>query len=90
MDYSKTKAKVVMYSKDYCPYCDRARTFFENNQIPFQEIDLSNNEAEINRIKEETGWRTVPIILIDDKLVGGYSDLKALADSEELAGLLGL
>ncbi len=77
-----------MYSKDYCPYCDRARSFFENRGIEFTEIDLSGKEDEIQRIKQETGWRTVPIIMINDKLIGGYTDLKSLDDSGELKDLL--
>lgn len=81
-------AKIVMYSKDYCPYCDRARSFFENRQIDFTEIDLSGREDEIQRIKNETGWRTVPIILINDQLIGGYTDLKALDATGELERLL--
>lgn len=81
-------AKIVMYSKDYCPYCDRARSFFENRGLTFSEIDLSGNEAEFQRIKNETGWRTVPIIMINEKLIGGYTDLKALEENGELDQIL--
>lgn len=81
-------AKIVMYSKDYCPYCDRARSFFENRGLEISEIDLSGNEAEFQRIKNETGWRTVPIIMINNKLIGGYTDLKALDEAGELESLL--
>lgn len=77
-----------MYSKDYCPFCDRARSFFKNREIQFTEIDLTGKEDEIQKIKNETGWRTVPIILINDKLIGGYTDLKALAESGELDRIL--
>lgn len=81
-------AKVKMYKKNPCPYCDRAEVFFKNRNIPLEIIDLTDQPAEIDRIKNETGWRTVPIIFINDKLVGGYTDVKALADSGELDKLL--
>lgn len=80
--------KVVMYFKIPCPYCDSAKRLLTNRNIPFEQIDLTDNPDEMNRIKNETGWRTVPIILIDGKLIGGYTDLKALADSGELDQLL--
>ena len=32
----------------------------------------------------KTGWRTVPIILIDGELIGGYQELAALDRSGEL------
>ncbi len=81
-------AKVVLYKKEPCPYCDRAIQFLKNRDIAFDIIDLTDKPEEIDRIKSETGWRTVPIILIDGKLVGGYTDLKALDDEGKLAELL--
>jgi glutaredoxin 3 len=82
------KAKVVMYSKDPCPYCVNAKRFFQNRGIVYQEIDLTDKPEEIQAIKDKTGWRTVPIILINDKLIGGYSDLKALDEAGGLTALL--
>lgn len=81
-------AKVTLYKKNPCPYCDRAINFLENKGVEFDIIDLTNQPEEIDRIKEETGWRTVPIILINGKLVGGYTDLKALDEDGQLDELL--
>ncbi len=85
---SSSAQKVKIYTKDPCPYCVRAIQLLENLEIAYEEIDLTDKEEEIDRIKRETGWRTVPIILINDKVIGGYTDLKALQDSGELAKLL--
>lgn len=81
-------AKVLMYKKDPCPYCDRAINFMNARGIEYEVIDLTNQQDEIDRIKQETGWRTVPIILIDGQLIGGYTDLKALDDEGKLMELL--
>lgn len=81
-------AKVLMYKKDPCPYCDRAINFLNGKGIAYDVVDLTNKPEEIDRIKAETGWRTVPIILIDGKLIGGYTDLKALDDEGKLEALL--
>ena len=82
-------AKIVMYSKDPCPFCDAAKNLLESLSLEFQEIDLTDQQDEIDRIKRETGWRTVPIIMINGELVGGYTDLKALVDENKLDSLLG-
>ena len=81
-------AKVVMYSKIPCPYCVAAKRFMQHKGIEFTEIDLTDQPDEIQRIKEKTGWATVPIILIDDKLIGGYTDLKHLDEKGELDALI--
>lgn len=81
-------AKVLMYKKNPCPYCDRAINFMESRGIAYDVIDLTDKQEEIDRIKAETGWRTVPIILINGKLIGGYTDLKALDDEGRLMPML--
>lgn len=80
--------KVVIYTKDPCPYCVRAITFLSNRQIPFTEVDLTGNQPEMDRMKKETGWATMPIILINGELVGGYTDLVALENENKLDALL--
>jgi glutaredoxin 3 len=81
-------AKVVMYSKVPCPYCVNAKRMLDDKGVKYEVIDLTNNPQEMDRIKNETGWRTVPIIMIDGKLVGGYSDMKALDEEGKLDQML--
>ena len=81
-------AKVVMYKKNPCPYCDRAVSFLEERGIKVEMVDLTGNYDEMDRIKNETGWRTFPIIMINDKLVGGYTDMKNLDEEGKLMPML--
>ncbi len=81
-------AQVVVYSKVPCPYCVRAKSFLNEKGVAFEEIDLTDKPEEIERIKTETGWKTVPIILINGKVIGGYSDLKELDEEGKLDSLL--
>jgi glutaredoxin 3 len=67
--------KVTIYSKDYCPYCDRAKEFFESRSIPFEEINVSTEPATLAELKAKTHHMTVPQIFIDGVFVGGYTDL---------------
>jgi len=81
-------AKVVMYAKNPCPYCVHAKRFLDEKGVQYDVVDLTDNPEELQRIKTETGWRTVPIIMIDGKLIGGYTDLKALDDEGKLDQML--
>ena len=81
-------AKVVMYSKVPCPYCVNAKRLLDEKGVKYDVIDLTDKPEEMQKIKNETGWRTVPIIMIDGKLIGGYSDMKALDDEGKLDSML--
>ncbi len=76
--------KVLIYSKHFCPYCVRAKEFFKQNNIAFQEIDLSDNFSELDKLKKKTGHMTVPQIFVDEVFIGGYTDLIAKVNSGEL------
>ncbi|VAW90346.1 hypothetical protein MNBD_GAMMA17-445 [hydrothermal vent metagenome] len=66
------RGKVVMYSTVWCGYCKKARRYFRENNIPFQEYDTETSnrgKADYQRLKG-TG---VPIILVGEKRMNGFS-----------------
>ncbi len=76
--------KITVYTTDYCPFCDAAKSILEKRGITFEEIDVSSPVKKME-LKKRTGWRTVPQIFIDEKLIGGYQELLALDQSGQLA-----
>ena len=85
-----TPAKVTVYTKVPCPYCLNAKRMLTNKGVTFQEVDLTDKFDEMQKMKDRYGWQTFPMILINDKLIGGYSDMKALDDEGKLDPLLGV
>jgi len=82
-------AKVDVYTTTYCPYCVRAKTLLKSKGIAFNEIDVTNDEALRAKMVELSGGRrTVPEIFINDMIVGGFDELKALNDEGKLDSLL--
>ena len=81
-------AKVVVYSKDYCPYCDRAKSLLKSKGVSFEEINLEGQMEKFVELKQKTGMMTVPQIFINDQLVGGYTELAELESKGELDPLL--
>ncbi len=67
--------KVTIYTKDYCPYCDRAKEYFASRKIPFEEIDVTRSPQVYEELKARTRHITVPQIFIGDKFIGGYTDM---------------
>lgn len=81
-------AKVVIYSKDHCPYCVRAKSLLKSKGVAFEEHNIENKPEEMKALMERTGLRTVPQIFIDDKLIGGFDDMNALDKDGKLDPLL--
>lgn len=77
-------AKIKIIKKNPCPYCDRAITLLDNKGLKYEIVDLTDRMDELQTWKEKTGWKTVPMIFINDELVGGYTDLKALDEEGKL------
>ena len=83
--------EVVMYSTNWCGYCQRARNVFERKGVAIREIKLDDEPQQRPAMLQRTGGvRTVPQIFIGELHVGGYDELAALDRSGELDKLLGL
>jgi len=80
--------KVQIYTTNYCPFCIRAKQLLDNKGINYDEVNLDNNPEKKLEAMQMLNWRTVPIILIDDELIGGYEQLIALERSNKLDELL--
>lgn len=71
-------AKIDIYTKPYCPYCERAKALLTEKGAAFNEIVASNDPALRAEMNERSGRYTYPQIFIDDLHVGGCDDLVAL------------
>jgi len=67
--------RTLVYGKDDCPYCARAKEELSLRGIPFDYINLTElgkTAAEVTGRKEA---KTVPQIYVEGKYVGGYNEL---------------
>jgi glutaredoxin 3 len=81
-------SRVVIYTTTYCPYCRAAKALLDSKGVEYKEIDLTKDPTAKRRIMEEIGWRTVPIILINGNLIGGYDQLRGLEREGKLDEIL--
>lgn len=81
-------AKIEIYSKAVCSYCGFAKKFFESKGLLWQEHRIDQDPMALQRMQELTSARTVPQIVINGRLIGGYDDMMALQQSGELEKLL--
>ncbi len=81
-------AKVIIYSKEQCPYCRMAKDLLSAKKVAFEEIRVDLDADKLEEMLRLSNRRTVPQIFINDQSIGGYDDLAALAKSGKLDGLL--
>jgi thioredoxin reductase (NADPH) len=67
--------RAVIYSKDDCPYCDRAKTLLETKQIEYEEIKVGKDITREEFLEKFPNVRTVPQIYLDESYIGGYDSL---------------
>ncbi|HEY7535089.1 MAG TPA: glutaredoxin domain-containing protein [Thermodesulfobacteriota bacterium] len=81
-------SNVVIYSTKYCPYCRAAKRLLDGKAVKYKEIDLTEDQEMKRKVMEELSWKTVPIIQIDEKIIGGYDELRELERKGKLDEML--
>ncbi len=79
---------IIIYSTEWCVPCKNAKKLLDDKKVTYKEIDIEQNEITRDDLFDITGGRTVPQILINDTVIGGYSELFYLNQSGELDQLL--
>lgn len=83
--------EIILYTKDYCPYCKRAKALLTSKGVTFTEFEVSEDpELFAEMIQRSNGGRTVPQIFIGETHIGGAMDMFALNDAGKLDPLLKL
>ena len=79
---------VTIYTRSWCPYCQRALALLQLRGIGYRELRLEDGPAVREEMIARSGRRTVPQVFIGDHHVGGSDDLAAIERSGELDRLL--
>ena len=71
--------EITMYSKDGCPFCEKALAFFDKHKLSYS-VHYLNNDADRQAFYARTGTKSVPQIFWNDPdgqtiHLGGYDDL---------------
>ena len=75
--------KVKIYSTSTCPYCIRTKQFLKENNVLFEDSDVSANEEAAKEMIEKSGQMGVPVLDIDGQIIVGF-------DKEKIKNALGL
>jgi glutaredoxin 3 len=76
--------RIRMYSTRWCGYCVRAKALLDSKGLSYEEILLDDDPHFRQTLFDLTGGWTVPQILIDGQVIGGYTELWRLDRSGQL------
>lgn len=82
-------ARVELYTKPLCPFCDRAKHLLREKGQEYSETDVEAQPEKRDEMIRRAGRTTLPQIFIDGVHVGGFDDLAALERSGRLDEMLG-
>ena len=68
--------KAIVWSKYHCPYCDQAKALLKSKNIEFEERKIGDGYTKEELLEAVPSARTVPQIILDGKLIGGFTELR--------------
>lgn len=72
--------QVKVFSTPTCPYCIRAKKYLEERGIPFENVDVSSDQAGLQEMIRVSGQMGVPVILVNTDVIVGFD--KARIDAK--------
>ncbi|MFA4843905.1 MAG: glutaredoxin family protein [Candidatus Margulisiibacteriota bacterium] len=69
-------ASVKVYSTPTCPYCKMVKGFLAENNVQYEEIDVSRNQSAAQEMVARSGQMGVPVLDIDGQIVVGFDRAK--------------
>ena len=67
--------KVTIYSTRICPFCVRAKNFFDKREITYEDIMVDQDPEQLQIMMAKSKRQSVPQIFIGDYHVGCFDDL---------------
>jgi len=64
--------KVKVYSTSTCSFCVKLKQFLKDNNVEFEDIDVSQNQERVREMVEKTGQMGVPVIDVEGEIIVGF------------------
>lgn len=81
-------ADVIIYTRDGCPYCVRAKSLLDSKGAGYRELNASKDPAIRQEMIERSGRNTFPQVFVNGQHLGGCDDIHALDARGKLDPLL--
>ncbi len=80
--------QVTVYTTEPCSFCARVKGLLHARGIEFAEINLAKDPDGRAQLARNTGMLSFPQVIVAGKLLGGFTEVQAAAESGRLDELL--
>ena len=63
---------VKLYVTPVCPYCFTLKEFLKENNVEFEEVDVSKNKKARDEMIEKSGQMGAPVVEINGEFIVGF------------------
>ena len=77
---------VTVYTKDRCPYCEKAKHLLTKLNVQFEAKKVGVDVTREQLLEVAPNARTVPQIVISGKVIGGFDELEQYIDDTGFNG----
>jgi glutaredoxin 3 len=81
-------AEITIYTTEPCSFCARVKGLLEARGLDFTEVNLSKDQQGRSELVRRTGMLSFPQVIVGERVLGGFAELKAAAESGQLEQLL--
>ena len=69
-------AQVKVYSTPVCPWCNKTKEFLSENNVKFNELDVSSDQKAAQEMFKKSGQMGVPVTEVDGEIIVGFDKPK--------------
>lgn len=69
----KTNQKITVYSTNTCPYCTMAKQYLTKKGVPFEDVNVEENQQKAHEMIQKSGQMGVPVIDINGEIIIGFN-----------------
>lgn len=77
---------VIVWSKENCPSCIKAKTLLDNRKIPFELRTVGVDWTREQLLESVPTARSVPQVVINGQVIGGYEQLAEYIENTNYTG----
>lgn len=65
-------SEITVYTTPTCPWCHKVKEYFDDQGVPYQEVDVSADDSAAEKLYQMTGQLSVPVTTKGEEVIVGF------------------